>query len=231
MRPLFFGGRTGAGPASRRFTRLLIIALIAWFAFGAAGAAANQPSMARLFDDRAAPPAGPGPTPRLAAVLARHAAETGDSGPQCRRSLWRKCPLADWKHELGRLRGAAPLDQIKAVNRYVNRVPYIEDQANYGTADYWAEPGEFLARGGDCEDYAIAKYISLRALGLADADMRIVALWDTDRRDFHAVLAVRIGGRALVLDNRTARIRPLDEVENYRPVYSVNEAGWRPYRS
>ena len=171
-----------------------------------------------------------GPLPRLADALARHAATQNLPG-DCNRSLFRRCPLADWRHELDRLRGRDRLAQIEAVNFYLNRVDYVEDARNYGVEDYWAAPAEFLARGGDCEDYAIAKYLSLRALGLADADMQIVALWDEVRRIHHAVLLVRLGGRALVLDNQTGRVRTAGEIRGYRPLYSANQSGWWQHRS
>ncbi len=171
-----------------------------------------------------------GPLPRLADALARHAA-TQKLPSDCKRSLFRRCPLADWRHELDRLADRGRLAQIEAVNFYLNRVDYVEDARNYGTEDYWATPAEFLARGGDCEDYAIAKYVSLRALGLADADMQIVALWDERRRIHHAVLLVRLGGRALVLDNQTPRILAAGEIRGYRPLYSANQSGWWLHRS
>ena len=40
--------------------------------------------------------------------------------------------------------------------------------------DYWATPVESLRKGeADCEDYAIAKYFTLRQLGVADDKLRI----------------------------------------------------------
>ena len=59
------------------------------------------------------------------------------------------------------------------VNRMMNRTQYIVDNKNWGKSDYWATPIEFLTRGGDCEDFAIAKYTALRALGVPEDRMRI----------------------------------------------------------
>ncbi len=129
------------------------------------------------------------------------------------------------------MRGAAPRDQVATVNRHVNRLPYVADSANYGVSDYWAAPGEFLHRGGDCEDYALAKYLALRALGFAATDLRIVALFDPVRGGHHAVLAVRLGGRWLVLDSAIARILTIDEASGRQPVYAANETGWWTGRS
>jgi predicted transglutaminase-like cysteine proteinase len=52
-------------------------------------------------------------------------------------------------------------------NRFLNDWRYKPDDQNYGQRDYWATPLEFLRRSGDCEDYAIAKYVTLRELGFA----------------------------------------------------------------
>ena len=210
--------------AARRVAWLFAAMLAIWLAHPAQTLA--QPR----FDAALTGSANLGPLPRFADVLARHAAAENQPS-DCRRSLFRRCPLADWRHELERLGGRDRLAQIKAVNFYLNRVEYVEDARNYGAADYWATPAEFLARGGDCEDYAIAKYLSLRALGLADADMQIVALWDEVRRIHHAVLLVRLGGRALVLDNQTARILAAGEIRGYRPLYSANQIGWWQHHS
>ncbi len=63
--------------------------------------------------------------------------------------------------------GQRPFDQIQAVNQFLNQWQYKTDEQNYGQRDYWAAPLEFLRRSGDCEDYAIVKYVSLRQLGFA----------------------------------------------------------------
>ena len=70
--------------------------------------------------------------------------------------------------------GRAGAEQLAAVNRFVNQWPYRTDADNYGRSDYWATPLEFFRRSGDCEDYVIAKYRSLRrsAAGRAAADGR-----------------------------------------------------------
>jgi predicted transglutaminase-like cysteine proteinase len=115
--------------------------------------------------------------------------------------------------------------QLRAVNDYLNRVPYVSDLANYGRSDRWATPAEFLLRGGDCEDYAIAKYVSLRRLGFADDSLRIVVVNDEARGIPHAVLSVRLDGASWILDNVTAAILADRDQPSYRPIYSLNMAG------
>jgi predicted transglutaminase-like cysteine proteinase len=83
------------------------------------------------------------------------------------------CGLADFGDFLVRLRSGNRWSQINRVNRYVNAVAYRSDLANWGQDDRWVGPGEFFARGGDCEDYAIAKYFALRSLGISKDDLRI----------------------------------------------------------
>ena len=148
------------------------------------------------------------------------------------RPVYRRCAAGDsecpdplvreWQQLLNELRDQPRARQLEAVNRFANRNRYIVDPANYGVNDYWASPLEFLDRSGDCEDYAIFKYVSLRALGVPDEEMRIVVLRDTERGIDHAVLAVHLGGRVLILDNVTDSIRPDGAVPQYRPYYSVN---------
>ena len=106
---------------------------------------------------------------------------------------------------------------------------FRSDQANWGELDYWAGPDEFFARGGDCEDYAIAKYYSLRALGFAASDLRITVLRDDQRQLLHAVLAVRYNGRFRVLDSLSRRIVTWFKLPQYRVIYSVNEESFWLY--
>ena len=133
------------------------------------------------------------------------------------------CQLDRWRDFLDRLEDAEPLERLAQVNRYINRIRYRIDQRNWGELDYWAAPGEFFVRGGDCEDYAIAKYYSLKLLGFPTDQMRIVVLNDDRRRIAHAVLEVSLGDRQLLLDNRSDRMLSWAEVSHYRPIYSVNE--------
>ncbi len=144
-------------------------------------------------------------------------------GTPCADALVQECELADWRGFVGSLGGEDRLGPLDKVNRYVNRVAYREDQMNWGQRDYWAAPREFFGRGGDCEDYAIAKYLSLKSLGVPVAELRVLILWDSRRAIAHAVLAVGPSGRELVLDNIHSVIYPLSALPHYRVHYSLNE--------
>jgi predicted transglutaminase-like cysteine proteinase len=116
------------------------------------------------------------------------------------------------------------------VNAFVNRHRYVLDKANYGIEDYWATPREFAKNDGDCEDFAIAKYLSLKALGWNDADLRIVVLLDTERMAPHAIAVAYGEGEAWVLDNQITEVTSSAAVARYRPYYSLNESGWWLHR-
>lgn len=130
-----------------------------------------------------------------------------------------------WKILRDRAQGKSPRDVLKLVNTFWNTWPYREDMVNWGKPDYWAVPAQFLKKSGDCEDYAIAKYFTLKELGFAPGDMRIVVLRDTIRNLAHAVLVVYLDGEAYVLDNLSNVVQPHSRLRNYVPQYSVNENG------
>jgi predicted transglutaminase-like cysteine proteinase len=135
------------------------------------------------------------------------------------------CParIDRWRAELSRLEGKDRLTQLRRVNRYVNRaIAYRTDAARFARKDYWASPGQVLGRSGDCEDYAIAKFVSLIDLGFSNSQLRIVVVRDTIRRIDHAVVAATLGGRTYVLDNLFDEPVPHQYVLQYNPVYSVN---------
>lgn len=111
------------------------------------------------------------------------------------------------------------------VNRAVNlAIRPISDVAQHGQIDVWSSPLATLARGGgDCEDYAIAKFIALRLAGIAPEDLRIVVMHDTLHGDDHAVAAARLDGRWLTLDNQRMAMVEDSNVRNYRPTFVIDQ--------
>ena len=130
-----------------------------------------------------------------------------------------------WGQLRDKVDGLPLLDKLRAVNRFWNAWPYRTDLELWKKKDYWATPAEFLRRSGDCEDYCIAKYFTLRELGVPADDMRIVVVTETIRGMAHAVLLVFHGQEAYVLDNLSEAVRPMRRVRNYQPHLSVNENG------
>jgi predicted transglutaminase-like cysteine proteinase len=87
-----------------------------------------------------------------------------------------------------------------------------------------------MLRSGDCEDFAIAKYLSLRDLGWENDQLRVAVVRDMNLKVTHAVLIVYYGGKAWVLDNQTNRVIETDQVRHYRPIFSINENYWWHHR-
>ncbi len=131
---------------------------------------------------------------------------------------------APWQDLVTGLEGDHPLRQLDAVNRYFNRIPYGDDADVYGVKDHWATPEEFMRRNvGDCEDYAIAKYTALRAMGWRADSLFVVAIRDRKYSVNHAVLAAKLDGQWYYLDNRASRLLKPNEVPFYQPIYALNE--------
>ncbi len=137
----------------------------------------------------------------------------------------RGASATEWHAIVAAAVGLPPEEQLRAINRGVNRTPYRLDTEVFGVSDYWATPDEFLGRAGDCEDFAIAKYLALRELGFAAETLRIVVLTDTIRNSIHAVLAVSRGGSTQILDSLSDEIFVDTLYVQYVPHYSVNEFG------
>jgi predicted transglutaminase-like cysteine proteinase len=140
------------------------------------------------------------------------------------------CTSKGWKEFIAELQGKDLTTQLKAVNRAFNAHRYILDINNWGEEDYWATPYQFLKKNGDCEDYAISKYFTLKTLGVPIEDMRVVALQDLNLNLGHAVLVVYVGDQPMMLDNQIASVVPANSVRHYNPVFSINEAGWWLHR-
>jgi predicted transglutaminase-like cysteine proteinase len=161
--------------------------------------------------------------PKWRDMLARFERQLSECTPD-------RCRLDEWQQLVASLHGRTAMAQLKLVNRTLNRHRYIEDWANWELADYWETPLQFLDRSGDCEDFAIAKYLALRAGGMPAENMRIVIVRDTSRQRTHAVLAVYVRGRALILDSLYDAIVEADAIDHYEPIYSINETGWWLHR-
>ena len=117
--------------------------------------------------------------------------------------------------------------RIELVNRTVNSaIRYTSDYAQHGVADLWTAPLATLASGrGDCEDYAIAKYVILREAGVPADDLRLLLVRDRAVRQDHAVLAVRDGGRWLVLDNRHLMLSETTSLPQFTPLFALDHQG------
>ncbi len=141
------------------------------------------------------------------------------------------CDYGDWAKFLRSIKKKGRYAQMKAVNARMNKAKYVTDKNNWGRKDYWATPGEFMARFGDCEDYAIVKYLSLRALGFKEHELRVVAVKDLNLKVGHAILMVTLRDkkkrkRYFVLDNQIKKIVEQHKIRHYQPVFSLNTKYW-----
>lgn len=134
--------------------------------------------------------------------------------------------INDFKRQLETMRGQTIHKMAVQVNDLVNSTRYVTDARNYGQTDYWATPVEFLRKGGDCEDYAIAKYTALRALGVPEERLRVVILQDMQKNIPHAVLVVYTDQGPLLLDNQIKRAVKVGSVDHYKPIFSINRDAW-----
>jgi predicted transglutaminase-like cysteine proteinase len=109
--------------------------------------------------------------------------------------------------------------RIGAINRAVNlTIRPASDERRFGVADHWSGPLETIASGeGDCEDYAILKLLALHQAGIARNDLRLVIVRERASPSAHAVAAVRLDGRWLLLDNRFLALVDIEQT-HYRVV-------------
>lgn len=122
---------------------------------------------------------------------------------------------------------------LNRVNQFFNsRMRFVDDMTVWGEEDYWATPIEFLRKGaGDCDDYAMAKYFTLRALGVPASQLRITYVKALELNQAHMVVAWYATPDAipLILDNLKTTILPATQRTDLLPVYSFNEQGlWIP---
>ena len=136
--------------------------------------------------------------------------------------------VRNWQELLLNLPDKDVVDQLYEVNRFFNRLEFIDDLTHWNKNDYWATPVEFLAtNGGDCEDFTIAKYFSLRALGVPTEKLRLMYVKALRYDMAHMVLAYYETPLSipLVLDNLNPDILPADKRRDLKPVYSFNGDG------
>ena len=136
------------------------------------------------------------------------------------------CASKGWDALIAGLKGKPIGLQLREVNNFINARRYVLDQDNWPDPDHWATPYEFLKKNGDCEDFAIAKYMALKAVGVPVENMRVAVMWDENTKSGHAALVVYVGIDVFLLDNLIASVVRADTVNHYRAIYSINETGW-----
>lgn len=121
--------------------------------------------------------------------------------------------------------------RIGVINREINlSIVPTSDLAQWGAADHWSTPLEtFTTQRGDCEDYAIAKYVALRAAGVRQQDIRLVVVRNNAAKEHHAVVTVRLDGNWIILDNRWLALVRDREMWRATPLFELDDNGVRRF--
>jgi predicted transglutaminase-like cysteine proteinase len=165
--------------------------------------------------------------PKWTEMLSRFEKEKATMEADCNVKNADVCNLKEWFTFISdQQQSQNRLKILKAVNRYINEIRYIKDIKGWGEIDYWATPYQFLTKGGDCEDFAIAKFATLKKLGFSNEEMRVVVLMNKMSNLIHSVLVVNIAGKEYLLDNEIPVVKLTNDIRHYRPIYSINETNW-----
>jgi len=119
--------------------------------------------------------------------------------------------------------------KMRLVNHFFNKkITFVNDIIHWKEKDYWATPLEFIGtQGGDCEDFALAKYFTLKAMGVNPSYMRLMYVRALTINQPHMVLiySQEVDEMPLVLDNINPKILPANHRRDLKPVYSFNGDG------
>jgi len=116
-------------------------------------------------------------------------------------------------------------EKLNQVNKFFNQVRFLDDIVHWKKTDYWASPVEFLvSNGGDCEDFSIAKYYTLRQVGVPMEKLSIAYVKALRLNQAHMVLTYYPTPKQipLILDNLIGEIKPANRRQDLQHVYSFN---------
>lgn len=136
--------------------------------------------------------------------------------------------VANWCSLMDVGRHYPEIIKVYKVNELINKTEYIYDAPQWGKTDYWATPFELLETNkGDCEDFSIAKYYTLRKLGVPERRLRFIYTRSVGTEQAHMVLAYypTPEGSPLILDSLDKNIRRSSERKDLLPVFSFNRYG------
>lgn len=134
--------------------------------------------------------------------------------------------LFSWQKLINNHRQETELEKIRLVTDFFNAIPYHTDKEVWNQTDFWANPLEFIGKNtGDCEDYTIAKYLTLKAMGVSPDKLRMVYVVSKKLKAPHMILAYyeTEDAQPLILDNMTPQILYAADRKDLRPVYMFSE--------
>ena len=137
--------------------------------------------------------------------------------------------VADWHTLMREKIHASEMEKIESVNSFFNKLVFVDDLYHWGKKDYWATPREMLvSNGGDCEDFATAKYFTLRSLKIPDEKLRLIYVKSLTLKQPHMVLGYykEPTMEPLVLDSLVDEILIASKRPDLIPIYSFNGKGY-----
>jgi predicted transglutaminase-like cysteine proteinase len=140
-------------------------------------------------------------------------------GPDARKRLdtWVKLIRED--------QSTTDMEKLEKVNSFFNQLQFVDDIIHWKQKDYWATPIEMLASdGGDCEDFSIGKYFTLKVMGVSEQKLNMTYVKALRLNQAHMVITYyeKPGAEPLVLDNLNKLIKPASQRKDLLPVYSFN---------
>ena len=136
--------------------------------------------------------------------------------------------LDNWVDLVRNDKSTTDMEKLIKVNNFFNKLDFVDDSLHWRQEDYWATPVEFLASdGGDCEDFSLAKYFTLKAMGVNEKRLNLTYVKALNLNQAHMVMTYFEvpGEEPLVLDNLVKDIKPASERTDLLPVYSFNGTG------
>lgn len=128
---------------------------------------------------------------------------------------------------MNQVRDMDEIHKLEKVNAFFNRSAYVSDSKVWGTSDYWATRLEFIAKDrGDCEDFTVAKYFTLKDLEIPASKLFITYAQSLRYHRPHLMLTYYTapGAVPLVLDNCDDTILLSSQRPDLVPIYSINGA-------
>ena len=133
--------------------------------------------------------------------------------------------LQSWQNLIKEIGNLEDEEKLTRVNDFFNQMNFVDDIDHWHKKDYWASPVEFLiTNGGDCEDFSIAKYYTLRQVGIPIEKLSIAYVKALRLNQAHMVLTYYATPKStpLILDNLIAEIKPANRRPDLQHVYSFN---------
>ena len=116
-------------------------------------------------------------------------------------------------------------EKLDKVNDFFNQLEFVDDIYHWKQNDYWATPIELLSTdGGDCEDFSIGKYFTLKVMGVPESKLNMTYVKAVRLNQAHMIVTYyeKPGAEPLILDNLNKKIKPASQRKDLVPIYSFN---------